>query len=89
MLLTFLCFVTYATGYIEYIPAFYRVLKRKSSSDYSMATLLLESIGTTAWAIYVFLSEQTFIVRIGSLGNELLIVLFTLAVWRYHNNHVE
>jgi len=70
------CTIYYVLSYIKSIPQITKLLKTKSSNDYSLGNILLQLIGIISWSLYIFTSKQSIIVYIGTV-TDLLILLFT------------
>ncbi len=70
------CTIYYVLSYIKSIPQIIKLLKTKSSNDYSLGNITLQLIGIISWSLYIFTSEQSIIVYIGTV-TDLLILLFT------------
>ena len=84
MLLDILCLIYYVTAAVQLIPCMYRVWKRKSSEDYSLVTEILIIIGAYAWTGYIFLSEQTVLVYLGSVFDLIMATASFVLIVKYH-----
>ena len=70
------CTIYYVLSYIETIPQIVKLLKTKSSNDYSLGMISLQLIALISWSLYIFTSKQSIIVYIGTII-DLLLLLFT------------
>lgn len=73
------CIITY----IEYFPRLIKLLKTKSSTDYSIGSIVLSLIGMFCWVIYLFSTQQDLILYIGAVVDICLNVLFAVLVIKY------
>ena len=78
------CTIYYVLSYIETIPQIVKLLKTKSSNDYSLGMLLIQFISVTSWTIYIFTSNQKTLVNIGSIIDLLLIILVDVFILKYY-----
>ncbi len=69
------CTIYYVLSYIETIPQIIKLLKTKSSNDYSLGMISLQLIALISWSLYIFTSKQSIIVYIGTII-DLLLLLF-------------
>ena len=67
--------IYFIISYIHSIPQIIKLLKTKSSNDYSLGTIFLQLIAIISWAIYIFTSKQNLIVYIGT-GVDLALLIF-------------
>lgn len=81
---TICCLIYYSIATLESVPSIIRIIKRKSSADFSIISTVLAMISGTAWTTYIFLSEQTIIVYIGSIWDMIVLLLYTIVVFKYH-----
>lgn len=49
------CTVYYVLSYIETVPQIIKLLRTKSSNDYSLGMILLQFIALVSWSIYIYL----------------------------------
>lgn len=82
------CLIYYVTSAIMEIPSIVRVLRRKSSTDYSLAGIWLNMIATVSWSIYIYTSEQTVLVYIGTTTDFIMALVYTVIMIKYHDKHV-
>ena len=74
-------------GYINWfaiVPAIFRIIKRKSSTDYSKQTMLLEVTYNAIWFTYV-LFNPTFELVLCSIIDLILILVHTVVVFKYYD----
>lgn len=77
------CIIYYICSYISGIPAIVKLIKTKKSNDYSIIEAALTIIGTTAWTIYIFSTEQSILVYIGTIIDEIMILVWNGLVIKY------
>lgn len=77
------CIIYYVCSYISGIPAIVKLLRTKKSNDYSAIEATLAIIGTTAWTIYIFSTEQSILVYIGTLIDEIIILIWNGLILKY------
>lgn len=77
------CIIYYICSYISGIPAIIKLIKTKKSNDYSIIEAALTIIGTTAWTIYIFSTEQSILVYIGTIIDEIMILVWNGLVIKY------
>lgn len=78
------CTIYYALSYIQTVPQIYKLVKTKSSNDYSLGMITLQFISVTSWSIYIFTSKQKNIVYIGTVIDLLLIILVDFFILKYY-----
>lgn len=61
------CTIYYICSYIQTVPQVIKLIKTKSSNDYSLWQVFLGMIGIICWSIYIFTSSQAIIVYIGTV----------------------
>ena len=80
------CTIYYICSYIQTIPQVIKLIKTKSSNDYSLWQVFLGMAGLICWSIYIFTSNQAMIVYIGTavdLVLEFLVVGLILAFFDF------
>ena len=70
--------------YLEYFPRLIKLIKTKSSNDYSLGSITLSLVGMFCWVIYLFTTKQDLILYIGAAIDIVLNVLFAILVFIYH-----
>ena len=78
------CTIYYICSYIQTLPQVYKLIKTKSSNDYSLWQVFLGMIGLICWSIYIFTSQQSIIVYIGTVIDLVLLFLIDL----FYCNHM-
>lgn len=78
------CTIYYILSYIETIPQIIKLLKTKSSNDYSLGMILLQFIALISWSIYIFTSIQSIIVYIGTIVDLLLLMFVDFLILKYY-----
>ena len=74
--MTIFCTIYYILSYIETIPQIVKLIKTKSSNDYSLGMITIQLIALISWSLYIFTSKQDLIVYIGTII-DLILLLFT------------
>ena len=77
------CTIYYICSYIQIIPQIIKLIKTKSSNDYSLGMLLLQFIGVSCWTIFIFTSNQNVIVYIGTIIDMLLLIFVDVLILKY------
>ena len=86
------CTIYYICSYIQTVPQVIKLIKTKSSNDYSLWQVLLGMIGLICWSIYIFSSSQAMIVYIGTIIDlvlEFLVVGLILAFFDFKKKKVK
>jgi len=78
------CTIYYICSYIETVPQVVKLIKTRSSNDYSLWQVALEFIGLVCWSIYIFTSKQAIIVYIGTVIDLLLLILVDILILVYY-----
>ena len=78
------CIIYYVLSYAQTIPQIIKLIKTKSSNDYSLGMVLLQLISVISWTIFIFTSIQATLVYIGSIIDLLLIVLVDYFILKYY-----
>lgn len=73
--MTIFCTIYYVLSYIETLPQIIKLIKTKSSNDYSLGMIFLQLIALISWSIYIFTSQQSIIVYIGTVIDLVLLFL--------------
>lgn len=78
------CTIYYIFSYVETVPQIIKLIKTKSSNDYSLGMLLLQLIALISWSIYIFTSKQSIIVYIGTIIDLVLLFLIDGLILKYY-----
>lgn len=78
------CTIYYVLSYIYTMPQIIKLIKTKSSNDYSLGMILLQLIALISWSIYIFTSTQNIIVYIGTIIDLLLLIIVDFLILRYY-----
>ena len=81
--------VYYVLNYIKTIPQIIKLIQTKSSNDYSLSMILLQLISMISWTLYIFTSEQSIIVYIGTVVDLLLLIITDYLIWKYYHNRTQ
>ncbi|MBR2685078.1 MAG: hypothetical protein IKE59_03410 [Erysipelotrichaceae bacterium] len=87
--MTIFCTVYYVLNYIKTIPQIIKLIQTKSSNDYSLSMILLQLISMISWTLYIFTSEQSIIVYIGTVVDLLLLIITDYLIWKYYHNRTQ
>lgn len=78
------CTIYYILSYIETVPQIAKLIKTKSSNDYSLGMITIQLIALICWSIYVFTSIQSVIVYIGTIVDLILLLLVDFLILKYY-----
>ena len=78
-----LCYICYISAWCAVIPAIYRILKRKSSTDYSKQTMVMNFTYNLIWLIYV-MSNPAIELVICAIIDLILSLLYLIVVFKYY-----
>ena len=78
------CTIYYVLSYIETIPQIVKLLKTKSSNDYSLGMISLQLIALISWSLYIFTSKQNIVVYIGTIIDLLLLLFLDFLIVKYY-----
>ena len=81
------CTIYYILSYIETVPQIIKLLRTKSSNDYSLGMLSLQLIALISWSLYIFTSKQSVVVYIGTVIDLVLLLLVDFLIIRYYKFH--
>ena len=88
------CTIYYILSYIDTVPQIIKLIKTKSSNDYSLGMISLQLIALISWSLYIFTSKQSIIVYIGTIVDLLLLLFVDFLIIKYYrfdkkvgNNH--
>lgn len=84
--MTVFCTIYYILSYIETVPQIVKLIKTKSSNDYSLGMIFIQLIALISWSIYIFTSQQSIIVYIGTIIDLLLLLLIDFLILKYYKN---
>ena len=78
------CTIYYILSYIQTIPQIMKLLKTKSSNDYSLGMVAIQMIALISWSLYIFTSKQSVIVYIGTVIDLLLLIFVDYLILKYY-----
>lgn len=78
------CTIYYILSYIETVPQIIKLIKTKSSNDYSLGMIILQLMALISWSIYIFTSKQSIIVYIGTIIDLLLLLTIDFLILKYY-----
>lgn len=82
--MTIFCTIYYVLSYIENFPQIIKLLKTKSSNDYSLGMVTMQLIALISWSLYIFTSIQSIVVYIGTVTDLVLLIFVDLLILRYY-----
>lgn len=78
------CTIYYILSYIETVPQIIKLIKTKSSNDYSLGMISLQLIALISWSIYIFTSVQSVVVYVGTIIDLLLLLFVDFLIIMYY-----
>ena len=78
------CTIYYILSYIETIPQIIKLIKTKSSNDYSLGFVLLQFLALISWSLYIFTSIQNIIVYIGTIIDLIILIIADFLILKYY-----
>ena len=78
------CRIYYVLSYVEIIPQIIKLIKTKSSNDYSLGMVSLQLIALISWSLYIFTSVQSVIVYIGTIIDLVLLLFVDFLILKYY-----
>ena len=82
--MTIFCTIYYICSYIQTIPQIIKLIKTKSSNDYSLGMIALQLIALICWSLYIFTSVQSVIVYIGTIIDLILLLIVDFLIIKYY-----
>jgi len=82
--MTIFCTIYYVLSYVETVPQIIKLIKTKSSNDYSLGMIFLQFIALVSWSIYIFTSSQNTIVYIGTIIDLVLLIFVDFLILKYY-----
>jgi len=82
--MTIFCTIYYLFSYIEIIPQINKLLRTKSSNDYSLGMLTMQLVALVSWTLYIFTSNQNLIVYIGTIIDLVLLLYIDFLILKYY-----
>ena len=82
--MTVFCTIYYILSYIQTIPQIIKLLKTKSSNDYSLGMLTIQLIAVICWSLYIFTSKQSVVVYIGTIIDLVLLIFVDFLIVKYY-----
>lgn len=77
------CTIYYIFSYIQTVPQIVKLLKTKSSNDYSLGMVAFQFIALVSWSMYIFTSTQDVIVYIGTVIDLILLLFVDFLIIKY------
>ncbi len=82
--MTIFCTIYYILSYVQTVPQIIKLLKTKSSNDYSLGMIIIQLIALISWSLYIFTSKQSVIVYIGTIIDLILLFLVDFLILKYY-----
>ena len=82
--MTIFCTIYYILSYVSTVPQIIKLLKTKSSNDYSLGKTALQLVSIISWSLYIFTSKQNIVVYIGTVADLLLLLLIDFLILKYY-----
>lgn len=82
--MTIFCTIYYILSYIYSIPQIFKLLKTKSSNDYSLGMVGLQLLALISWTLYIFTSNQNKIVYIGTIIDLIILLIVDFLILKYY-----
>lgn len=83
--MTIFCTLYYFFSYIQIVPQICKLIKIKTSNDYSLGMITLQLISVISWSLYIFTSNQNIVVYIGTVIDLLLIIFIDILILKYYD----
>ena len=84
--MTIFCTIYYILSYIQTVPQIIKLLKTKSSNDYSLGMITIQLVAVICWSLYIFTSNQSIIVYIGTVLDLVLLIFVDVLILKYYKN---
>ena len=84
--MTIFCTIYYILSYIQTIPQIIKLLRTKSSNDYSLGMVFIQLIAVISWSLFIFTSDQNIIVYIGTVLDLLLLMFVDFLILKYYKH---
>ena len=78
------CTIYYILSYIETIPQIIKLIKTKSSNDYSLGYILIQFLALISWSLYIFTSTQNIVVYIGTIIDLIILMIADFLILKYY-----
>ena len=82
--MTIFCTIYYVLSYTYTVPQIIKLIKTKSSNDYSLGMISLQLIAVISWTLYIFTSIQSVVVYIGTIIDLLLLLFVDFLILKYY-----
>ncbi len=83
------CTAYYVLSYIQSIPQIIKLIKNKSSNDYSLGTIALKLLALICWSLYIFTSVQSIVVYIGTITDLILLLFEDFLIIKYYKFNIK
>ncbi len=82
--MTIFCTIYYVCSYVQTIPQIIKLIKTKSSNDYSLGMIALQLVALICWSLYIFTSNQNIVVYIGTVIDLVLLLIVDFLILKYY-----
>lgn len=82
--MTVFCSIYYVLSYIQTVPQLVKLIKTKSSNDYSLGMICMQLIALISWSLYIFTSKQSIIVYVGTIIDLVLLFIIDFLILKYY-----
>ena len=82
--MTIFCTIYYILSYIYSIPQIFKLIRTKSSNDYSLGMVGLQLLALISWTLYIFTSNQNKIVYIGTIIDLIILLIVDFLILKYY-----
>lgn len=78
------CTLHYICSYVQIVPQIIKLLKTKSSHDYSLWQVALGFVGMICWAVYIFTSSFDIVLYVGTILELVLLIIIDILILCYY-----
>jgi uncharacterized protein with PQ loop repeat len=82
--MTVFCTIYYILSYIQGVPQIIKLIKTKSSDDYSLGMISLQLVALISWSLYIFTSKQSIVVYLGTIIDLALLFVIDFLILKYY-----
>ena len=83
------CIIYYVCSYAQTLPQIIKLVRTKSSHDYSLIQLLIQFIGVSCWTVFIFLGLNDWIVYVGTAIDWILMVIVDILILKYYKKELK
>lgn len=78
------CLIYYTLNYVKSVPQIIKLIRTKSSNDYSLSMLAMQFVSVLSWSLYIFTSKQSSLVYIGTIADMVLMIITDVLILKYY-----